>query len=100
MLFMVMSNPRPERPSDIRDGQTGFWDWLEPLKRRGICKACYVKVGRGLFMVLEVDTHETLHRYLTEWANRVPAEFRVDPLIDPAHQERIARRERGSVQTA
>jgi hypothetical protein len=50
--------------------------------------------------VLEVDKHETLHRHLTEWATCVPAEFRVDPLIDPAHQGHIARREGGSAQTA
>lgn len=96
MQFMVMSNPRPERPSDVRGGQSDFWDWLEPLKRQGVCKACYVKAGRGAILVLEVDTHETLHRYMTEWADRVPAEFTVHPLIDPTHQEQIARRAMGS----
>jgi hypothetical protein len=91
MQFMVMSNPRPERPADMRGGQTDFWDWLEGLKQQGVCKAVYVKTGRGAILVLDVDTHETLHRYMTEWSNCVPAELTVYPLIDPAHQERIAR---------
>ena len=96
MLFMVMSTPRPERPSDVRAGQRMFWEWLQPLQERGICKAHFVKTGRGLFVVFDVDSHETLHGYLTDWANCVPAEFQVWPLIDPAHQERIARREGGT----
>ncbi len=92
MQFMVMSNPRPERPSEMRGRQTSFWDWLEPLKQSGACKACYVKTGRGAILVFEVDSHETLHRYMTEWANCVPAELTVYPLIDPKVQEDIARR--------
>lgn len=92
MLFMVMSTPRPERPSTMRGGQTRFWDWLQPLKDEGACRAVYVKTGRGLMAVFDVPDHETLHRYMTEWAEQVPAEFTVWPLIDPAHQEAIARR--------
>lgn len=92
MQFMVMSNPRPERPSEVRGRQASFWNWLEPLKQSGVCKACYVKAGRGAILVLDVDTHETLHRLMTEWADCVPAELTVFPLIDPKHQEDIARR--------
>lgn len=91
MLFMVMSTPRPERPSEVRGGQTAFWDWLEPLKQNGTVRDVYVKTGRGLFMVLDVDSHETLHRYMTEWADRVPAAMQIWPLIEAGHQERIAR---------
>lgn len=92
MLFMVMSTPRPERPSEVRGGQAAFWDWLEPLKQNGTIKAMHVKTGRGLFLVFDVDSHETLHRYMTEWADCVPAAMQVWPLIDPAVQEEIARR--------
>ena len=92
MQFMVMSTPRPERPSEMRGRQATFWDWLEPLKQSGACKACYVKTGRGAIVVFDVDNHETLHRYMTEWADRVPAEFTVWPLIDASHQEAIARK--------
>ncbi len=91
MLFMVMSTPRPDSPSEMRGKQTAFWDWLEPLRQNGTVKAVHVKTGRGLFMVLDVDSHETLHRYMTEWADRVPAAMQVWPLIEAAHQEAIAR---------
>jgi len=91
MLFMVMSTPRPERPSEVRGGQAAFWDWLEPLRQNGTVKDIYVKTGRGLFMVFDVDSHEALHRYMTEWADRVPAAMQVWPLIDPKVQEGIAR---------
>ncbi|MDQ8731973.1 DUF3303 family protein [Bradyrhizobium sp. LHD-71] len=93
MKFMVMSNPRPERPSDVRGRQTSFWDWLEPLKANRTVEAVYVKTGRGAILVFEVDDHETLHRLMTEWADCVPAELTVYPLLDdPAHQEKIARK--------
>lgn len=92
MLFMVMSTPRPERPTEMRGRQTAFWDWLEPLKQSGQCKAVYVKTGRGAMVVFDVESHETLHRLMTQWADNVPAEFMVWPLVDANHQEEIARR--------
>ena len=92
MQFMVMSTPRPERPSEMRGRQTTFWDWLEPLKQSGACKACYVKTGRGAMVVFDVPDNETLHRYITEWSDCVPAEFMVWPLVEASHQEKIARR--------
>ena len=95
MLFMVMSTPRPERPSEMRGRQTSFWDWLEPLKRNGTVKAVYVKTGRGAVVVFDVDSHETLHRCMTEWTDCVPVEMQVWPPIDPAHQEAIARKGAG-----
>lgn len=91
MLFMVMSTPRPERPSEMRGRQTAFWDWLEPLKQSGECKTVYVKAGRGAMVVFDVASHEVLHRYMTQWADHVPAEYMVWPLVDAAHQEAIAR---------
>ncbi len=91
MQFMVISNPQPARPQDIRGGQTEFWDWLEAQKKAGKAKSVYVKAGRGAFVVFDVESHEELHRIITEWSNRVPAEFTVYPLVDPVHQERIAR---------
>jgi hypothetical protein len=92
MQFMVISDPVPSRPSEVRGPQTKFWDWLETQKQAGIAKTCYVKTGRGAIVVFDVDSHETLHRMMTEWANCVPAAFTVYPLIDPAHQEAIARK--------
>jgi hypothetical protein len=91
MLFMVTSDPRPERPSEIRGHQTGFWDWLQPLKDNGTVKACYVKTGRGAIVVFDVKDHETLHDLINAWSDRVPAHFTVQALIDPAYQEKRAR---------
>lgn len=92
MLFMVMSTPRPERPSEVRGNQARFWDWLGPLQESGAAKNCYVKTGRGCMVVFDVPDHETLHRYITEWAEAVPAEYMVWPLVESAHQEKIARK--------
>lgn len=92
MLFMVMSTPRPERPTDMRGRQTAYWDWLEPLKQSGVCKSVWVKTGRGAMVVFDVPDHEALHRYINQWADCVPAEFQIWPLVDAAHQEMIARK--------
>lgn len=92
MQFMVMSTPRPERPSEMRGRQAAYWDWLEPLKQNGTVKAVYVKTGRGLLAVFDVPDHKSLHRYITEWAEQVPAEFMIWPLVDAVHQEQIARK--------
>ena len=91
MLFMVMSTPRAERPSDMRTRQTSYWDWLEALKQKGIARHVWVKTGRGAFVVFDAPDHETLHRLINEWSDCVPADFQVWPLIDAAHQEAIAR---------
>lgn len=91
MKFMVISNPQPARPQEIREGQTAYWDWIAAEKEAGRVKDVFVKAGRGAFVVFDVESHEELHRVMTEWSNRVPVEFTVYPLVDPAHQERIAR---------
>jgi muconolactone delta-isomerase len=91
MLFLAMSTPRPERPTEMRDRQARFWDWMRALEDAGTVKQCYVKVGRGAVAVFDVDSHETLHRLLNEWADHVPAEFTIVPLVDRAFQERRAR---------
>lgn len=88
---MVMSKPRPEAPSEIRGRQTRFWDWLRPLENDGTVEACYVRAGRGAIVVFNVPDHETLHRYMTNWSDAVPAEFSVIPLIERSVQEEIAR---------
>ena len=93
MKYIVTSNPRPERPSEIRARQALFWDWLDGQKKNGTVEAVYVKTGRGAIIVVNVDSHEILHRFITEWSDTVPAEFTVIPLVDdPSHQEQIARR--------
>ena len=90
MLFMVISTPRAEPTSEARKGQQRFWAWYNALVQAGMAKANYVKTGRGAFIVLDVDSHETLHRLINEWAENVPSSFEVYPLVSKEHQERIA----------
>lgn len=91
MQFMVISDPRPGKPSDARSGQAGWWDWVARYRAEGVIRECYIKAGRGAALILDVDSHETLHRLINEWQELVPASFTTHALIDPAYQERRAR---------
>ena len=91
MHFLVISTPRPEAPSTARGNQTSFWDWLAPLKTSGTAKHVYTKLGRGAVIIFDVDSHETMHKLVNQWAECVPATFTVEALLPGEHQERIAR---------
>ena len=80
MKFMVMSNPLAPRPAVA--GKTPFWTWVEGQKANGTVEAVYVRVSRGTILVVNVDSHETLHRFISEWSNNVLAQFEVIPLIE------------------
>ena len=81
-LFLVVSTPRPERPSEQAARRQGFWPWIGKYQASGICKHIYPRVGRGAAAVFEVESNEVLHRILNEWADIIPAEFDVYPLVD------------------
>lgn len=83
MRFLVISTPRPERPSTLVGARTGFWAWARPLQGSGEIESVYARLGRGVVAIFNVDSPETLHRYLNEWADIVPAHFDLHPLIDP-----------------
>ncbi|MCC6534957.1 MAG: hypothetical protein IT531_20610 [Burkholderiales bacterium] len=93
MLFMVISTPRPDRPSTMRAVQRDWWQWMRPLEKSGVVKAIYVKVGRGAAVVFDVKSNEELHTLVTQWSEHIPAEFQVLPLAAAQYQEKIARRE-------
>lgn len=84
MLFLVISEPRPEPPGAIAAQRQGYWRWIEPLIASGQVKSVHAKVGRGAVVLFDVDSNETLHRLLNEWADIIPARFDVHALIDPA----------------
>ena len=90
MHFLVISTPRPEKPSVARENQKQWWDWLNPLVASGVAKHVYTKLGRGAVIIFEVDSHETLHKLVNQWAECVPATFEVEALLPKEHQERIA----------
>jgi len=83
MLFLAISSPRPERPSTMAAHRQRYWEWLAPLERDGTCRWTYARTGRGAVAVFDVDSNETLHRLLNEWAEIIPAHFEIYPLIDP-----------------
>ena len=82
MLFLVISNPAPTRPSEVREARKNFWPWVEDKISKGIARAFYPRTGRGAVAILDVESHETLHRLLNEWADNVPAEFSIYPLME------------------
>ncbi len=83
MLFLVISTPLPTRPSEVREQRKGFWPWVEDKLERGIARSFYPRTGRGAVVVFDVESHEMLHRLLNEWADAIPAEFGIYPLMEP-----------------
>lgn len=82
MLFLVISTPRPERPSDWAEARQSFWPWIERHQSSGACKHVYPRVGRGAVAVFDVAGNNELHAILNEWADIIPAHFETFPLVD------------------
>jgi muconolactone delta-isomerase len=82
MLFLVVSTPRPERPSDVAETRQSFWPWISAYEKRGVCRHIYARVGRGAVAVFDVENNNALHRILNEWADIIPTHFDTYPLID------------------
>jgi len=49
-LFLVVSTPRPERPSGGRT-TTKLLAWIGQYEASGICRHIYARVGRGAVAV-------------------------------------------------
>ena len=84
MLFLVISTPRPERPSEVAATRQKFWPWIATLQGDGACRHIYARVGRGAVAVFDVPDNDALHRILGEWSELVPAQFEVYPLVEGA----------------
>ena len=84
MLFLVISDPRPEPPSSVTGQRKRYWDWIAPLQETGEVRSVHAKVGRGAVVLFDVPSNEQLHQRLNEWADLIPAHFQVHALIDPA----------------
>jgi muconolactone delta-isomerase len=89
MLFLVISEPRPEPPVALAAQRQSYWRWIEPLQARGHVKSVHARVGRGAVVLFDVDSHALLHRYLNEWANIIPAHFDTYPLLDAASAQQF-----------
>jgi muconolactone delta-isomerase len=96
MLFLVVSTPRPERPSDLAKTRQSFWPWIAGYEAKGICRHIYARAGRGAVAILDVADNEALHRILNEWADIIPAHFDTYPLIDANAANRLLAAQTGS----
>ena len=92
MLFLVISSPRPERPSAVAGSRQAFWRWIEPKLKSKKALFAYPKVGRGVAVAFDVRSHEALHALLNEWADMIPAEFQVVPLVDAGKANRLLKK--------
>jgi muconolactone delta-isomerase len=82
VLVLVISMPRPERPSDLAARRQSFWPWIAKYEASGACRHVYARVGRGAIAVFDVESNEVLHQILNEWADIIPAHFDTYPLVD------------------
>ena len=89
MLFLVISEPRPEPPSVVTASRRRYWQWIEPLQASGEVRSVHAKVGRGAVVLFDVASNEALHRRLNEWADIIPARFEIHALIDPDSAQRF-----------
>jgi hypothetical protein len=82
MLFLIVSTPRPERPTELAAARQSFWPWIAKHQASGVCRHIYPRAGRGAIAVLDVESNEALHLVLNEWADIIPAHFDTYPLVD------------------
>jgi hypothetical protein len=82
MLFLVISDPRPEPPASVTSQRKYYWDWVAPLLEAGEVRSVHAKVGRGAVALFDVPSNERLHQRLNEWADIIPARFEIHALID------------------
>jgi len=93
MLFLVISEPRPEPPSTVTASRQRFWIWIEPLIASGEVRSIHAKVGRGAVALFDVVSNEALHAHLNAWADIIPARFELHALIDPGSARQFLTRQ-------
>ena len=89
MLFLVISDPRPEPPSTVTAARRRYWTWIQPLIDAGTVRSVHAKVGRGAVVLFDVPSNEALHAQLNAWADIIPARFEVHALIESAAARRF-----------
>jgi len=89
VLFLVISEPRPEPPSGIAAARQRYWTWIEPLIAAGQVRSVHAKVGRGAAVLFDVGSNEALHALLNAWADIIPARFEIHALIEPDSARRF-----------
>lgn len=79
---MAISTPRPERPSSMTRSRKKFWRWIDPMLKSRKCRWVYARTGRGAVALFDVKSNDELHAILNGWAEIIPAQFDIYPLID------------------
>src|SRR5690606_24108545 len=64
MLFLVISTPRPERPTTLIGQRNRYWTWMQPLLDSGTCRSVHARAGRGAVALFDVDSNATLHKLM------------------------------------
>ena len=95
MLFLVISSPRPERPSTVVRSRKKFWRWIDPKLKSKQCRLVHARAGRGAVALFDVKSNEELHALLNGWADIIPAHFDLYPLIDSVAARRYLSRNKG-----
>jgi hypothetical protein len=96
MLFLVISEPRPEPPTAVAASRQRFWTWVDPLIASGRVRSIHAKVGRGAAALFDVESNEMLHGFLNAWADIIPARFEIHALIEPDSARRFLAAQQGS----
>jgi len=82
MLFLVVSSPNPQRPSEVKEQRRKYWPWAQDKLDKGLAISFYARTGRGAVAIFDVDSNDVLHRLLNEWSEIVPVKFDIYPLLD------------------
>ena len=95
MLFLVISEPRPEPPSSVTAARQSYWPWIQPLIDEGEVRSVHAKVGRGAVVLFDVPSNEALARAPECLGRHHPCAFHVHALIDPESARRFLDSKRG-----
>ena len=82
MLFLVISSPNPQKPSEVKDQRRKYWPWAQDKLDKGLALSFYARTGRGAVAIFDVDSNDVLHRLLNEWSEIMPAKFDIYLLLD------------------
>lgn len=89
MLFLVISNPAPAKPNEVKAARLDFRKWIFGLHAQNKVLSFYPRVGRGSVITFDVSSNDELHRLLTEWSNIMPATFEIYPLASASEAENL-----------
>jgi muconolactone delta-isomerase len=89
VLFLVISNPHPSKPEEVKNARLEFRSWIEDLRSKNKAVCFYPRVGRGSIVIFDVSSNDELHNLLTQWLNIVPVNFDIFPLATPSKAEEL-----------